>query len=104
MSASGPINPKRKLLRIGGRAVVLVSVAVQILFVTGAWWHFDPRLTCDRLPYWGEWLTCMHGMSHLHIVVAEFAIGTWLLAGLALLLGRYLPPYISIVVPGCVAA
>jgi hypothetical protein len=44
----------------------------------------------------------MHGISHLHIVIAEIAISSWLVGGIAMLLGRFLPPYISILVPGAV--
>jgi hypothetical protein len=97
-------DSKRKVLRTTAATIVLISIAVQACLIAYYWWDFDPRTSCDRLPHWGEWITCMHGISHLHIVIAEMAIGSWLVAGIAMLLGRFLPPYISIVVPGAVTA
>lgn len=96
-------DARRKMLRIAAVAIVLISVATQTLLIANSWWDFDPRLTCDRLPYWQEWIECLHGESHLYIQMAELAVGSWLIAGVATLLGRFLPPYISAIVPGCVA-
>jgi hypothetical protein len=94
---------KRKL-RIAGWALVVVAVLTQVALVAYLWWDFDTRFSCDRVPSWSEWLACMRGPVHLHIRTLEVAAVTWLLAGVAWLLGRFLPPYISIVVPGIVAA
>lgn len=95
---------KRKALHIAAVVICLFSIAVQALLIAYYWWNFDPRTSCDRLPYWGEWITCLHGRSHIHIVVVEMAISSWLIGGIAMLLGRFLPPYISIFVPGAVTA
>ena len=95
-------DSKRKVLRAAAATIVLLSIAVQASLIAYYWWNFDPRTSCDRLPHWGEWITCMHGISHLHIVIAEIAISSWLVGGIAMLLGRFLPPYISILVPGAV--
>jgi hypothetical protein len=91
---------KRKWLRTAGRAILLVSIAVQIFIIAKEWWAFDPRQSCERLPYWGEWIACLHGHSHAYIRNAEAAVVVWLIAGIAMLLGLFLPPYISAVVPG----
>jgi hypothetical protein len=93
-----------KALRILAGAILLISVATQIVLIVYYWWNFDPRVSCDRLSGWGEWIVCLHGISHLHILAAEQAVGSWLVAGIAMLLGRFLSPYISIVVPGGAAA
>ena len=98
-------DTKRNVLRVAARALLLISFAIQILFIAYYWWSFDTRLSCNRLQYWGEWIQCLHGESHLHIRLAEIAILSWPVSGLAWLLGRYLPPYISAIVPaGLIAA
>jgi hypothetical protein len=74
-----------------------------MLLITLNWWQFDSRLSCDRLPYWGEWIECLHGTSHLYIPMAEIAVGSWFVGGAAMLLGRFLPRYISVIVPARVA-
>jgi len=79
--------------------VLMVSAATQFLTIGYYWWHFEPRLSCDRLLYWGEWLDCLHGPSHIHVTMFEFAMGCWLIGGLAALLGRYLPAYVSVLLP-----
>ena len=94
----------RKLLRVAGRAVVLVSIATQIYLIAKQWWEFDPRLSCHRLPHWDEWLACLHGHSHAYIRDIEAGVVVWLVAAIAMLLGIFLPPYISVAVPGLVVA
>jgi hypothetical protein len=91
-------------LRLTASAVVIISVAVQILFIAASWQEFDSRLSCDRLLYWGEWIECLHGTSHLYILAIELAVGSWLVAGTAMLLGRFLPRYISVFVPAGASA
>jgi len=79
---------------------LVVSAVTQLLAVAYYWSDFDPRLSCDRLLYWGEWLDCLHATpSHIHVIIFEFAIGFWVIAGLAALLGRYLPAYVSVLLP-----
>jgi hypothetical protein len=90
---------KRNGLRIAAGGVVLTSVAAQALILVYFWWDFDPRLSCDRLLYWNEWITCLHGTSHLYILTAESAVAVWVVAGIGTALGRFLPPYISILLP-----
>jgi hypothetical protein len=92
-------NAKRKPLRLTAGAVVVISVAIQTLLIALSWWDFDPRLSCDRLLYWGEWIECLHGTSHQYILTIEFAVSTWIVGGVAMLLGRFLPPYISVLPP-----
>jgi hypothetical protein len=94
----------RKVLHAAGATIVFSSIAVQAWLLAFYWWNFDPRTSCDRLPYWGEWITCLQGISHLHIVITEMAISSWLVAGIAMLPGRFLPPYISILGPGAIGA
>jgi hypothetical protein len=94
---------KRSGLRIAAGAIALTSVATQVLLLVYYWWDFDLRLSCDRLLYWNEWIACLHGTSHLHVLTAEFAIAVWVVAGIGMTLGRFLPPYISILLPVSVA-
>jgi hypothetical protein len=96
-------DAKRKALRLAARGLVLVSIATQLLIIANDWWDSDPRVSCDRLPYWNEWIACLHGKSHSYVPMAEFAVGIWIVAGIAMLLGRFLPPYISGIVPASVA-
>jgi hypothetical protein len=96
-------DAKRKALRTAAVAIVIVSIVTQALLIAYYWWNFDPRVSCDRLPHWGEWIACLHGISHLYILTAEQAVGSWLIAGVAMLLGRFVPPYISAIVPGGIA-
>src|SRR5829696_10586788 len=86
-------------LRTASRAIWTVSVATQLLTVAYYWWNFDPRLSCDRLPYWTEWLNCLHAPFHTDVIISEVAIGVLLIAGLTVLLGRYLPAYVSVLLP-----
>jgi hypothetical protein len=87
----------RKRLRIAAGAVALASVATQVLMIVFFWWDFDPRLSCDRLPYWDEWIDCLHGHSHLYILTAECAIATWIIAAVGMTFARFLPAYVSVV-------
>ena len=97
-------NAKRKPLHIAAGSVVAISAAIQIPHVVLSWLEFDARLSCDRLPYWGEWIECLHGTSHQYILNVETAIGSWFVAGVAMLLGRFVPRYISVFVPAGAAA
>lgn len=90
--------------RVVSWAILIVSLVIQGLFITYYWLDFDPRVSCERLMRWDEWISCMHGKSHLYIVSSEMAVGAWFAAGAAALVGRILPPYISITVPAGVAA
>jgi hypothetical protein len=91
-------------LRIAGIAILIVSIVMQTLCLAVLLFDYDPRTSCDRLSYWSEWIPCMHGRSHLHIVVAEIVIFGWVLGGVASVLGRLAPPYISVIVPALTAA
>jgi hypothetical protein len=94
----------RKPLRLTARAVLIISVAIQMLFIAVGWLQFDSRPSCDLFPSWSEWIKCLHGMSHPFIMMIEGAVGCWLVAGIAMLLGRFLPPYISVLAPVGVGA
>jgi hypothetical protein len=94
---------KYNVVRIVAAVFLFTSLATQTLLIAHYWWEFDPRLSCDRLPYWGEWIDCLHGKSHLYLVLTEMALGSWLIAGVAMLLGRFIPIFISVIVPGGVA-
>jgi hypothetical protein len=90
---------QRNLLRTSACIVMLFSAAVQFLAIAYYWWDFDPRLSCHRLPHWGEWLECLHGDSHIYILAIEFAFAAWLMAGMAILLGRFAPVCLSVLLP-----
>jgi hypothetical protein len=90
---------KRKVFRITARVLVLMSLAGQALVVI----FVSSRLSCGQLPYWGEWLACLHQGENSPILMAEGCLVVWLVAGIGALLGRFLPPYISVIVPVGVA-
>lgn len=94
--------PKRRepsRMRVTGWLLVAAALLVQVLAIAEAWYDFDPRLSCDRLPHWGEWFSCLHGTSHPHIILIDIAALAWAAAGLTMLLGRILPSFVSAVVP-----
>jgi hypothetical protein len=92
-------NGKRGVLWVAALIVALISAALQIVMVAGVWSQFDSRLSCDRMISWGEWLDCMHGQSHQHILAAEVSLATWAIAGIVGALARYLAPCISFILP-----
>lgn len=96
-------NAIRTGFRIAAYALALVSLAFQVPSIVFLWWNFDKRLSCDRLLYWNEWIACLHGQSHLHILALEFAVAVWAIAGVGMALGRFLPWYISIFIPAGMA-
>ena len=104
MKTKGGMSAKLRVLRAVGVAIAGIAAATQVADIALSWWNFDPRLSCDRLPSWEEWLQCLHGVSHSHVIMTENALIAWIVAGAALLLGRILPPYISIVLPAVAAA
>jgi hypothetical protein len=72
-----------RVLRIAGISIMIAAAAVQVLIVSIFWWK-EP-ISADPSVHLG------------------FAIGVltgWGLAGLGLLLARYLVPYISLILPG----
>jgi hypothetical protein len=91
---------KRRVLRIAAVTAVTLSAATQGMIIGYLWWTSDPRLSCDRLLYWGEWISCLHGRSHPYITTTELALFVWLIGGIAMFLGRLLPIYLSAVLPG----
>jgi hypothetical protein len=91
-------------LAVAGWLLVAIALLVQALAIGFAWSDFDPRLTCDRLQDWSEWIDCLHGTSHPHIGHMELAAAGWIGAGLTALLGRFLPPFASAIVPLLLAA
>jgi hypothetical protein len=97
-------NAKRKALGVLAVTIVLASIAVQVSLIAYFWWTFDARTSCDRLARWDEWIACLHGRSHLHIGLAEMAVVSWMVGGIAWLLGRFVSPYISVIAPGAGAA
>src|SRR5262245_36509094 len=101
--ASSMANRKRGALWAAALIIALISAALQIAIVAGLWSQFDSRLACNRMLYWGEWLACMHGRSHLHIIYTEVSVATWAIAGIVGTLGRFLPSYISFIFPAGMA-
>ncbi len=89
----------RTLLRAVASAIVVVAAVTQIVVIAYYWWDLGREVSCERLIYWGEWIECLHGYSHLYIQMTELALGSWLVAGLSMLLGRSVPAYISVVIP-----
>ena len=98
------IESKRSALRTAARVLVIVSLVGQAVIIGYSWWEADPRVSCERLPHWGEWIECLHGRSHDYVTNTEAAICIWLVAGVAMLFGRYLPAYVSVLVPGVACA
>jgi hypothetical protein len=96
-------NRKRGLLWVAALIVALISAALHIAVFIGFWSEFDSRLSCERTIYWNEWLACMHGQSHQHVVFAEVSVAIWAVAGIVRTLGRFLPPYISFILPAGMA-
>jgi hypothetical protein len=72
-------------LRVVSGCILVISLVLQSLFITNLWLGFDSRVSCERLIRWDEWISCMHGMSHLHVIAFEIAVGSWLVAGAAAL-------------------
>jgi hypothetical protein len=92
------------LSRIAAVTAAVISAATRTMVIFSEWWNFDSRLSCDRLLYWGEWIACLHGQSHLYITSTELAAGIWLIAALTFLLTRSVSPYFAIVFPALVTA
>jgi hypothetical protein len=90
--------------RVVSACILVISLVLQGLLIAYLWLIFDSRVSCERLIRWDEWISCIHGMSHLHVIVSEIAVGSWLVAGAAAFAARSLPPYISFVFPGSTAA
>lgn len=82
-----------------GWIFVLIGLGSHILGIVHAWYDFDPRLSCDRLAQWGEWISCLHGRSHAYLMMIEVAVASWTIAVLALLLTRFRSTYILAIVP-----
>jgi len=92
------------VLRVAAAAIVAVAVAIRLAFIAVAWLASDPRLSRERLRYWGEWIACLHNSGHLYVLVLEIAAGDWFVAGVVLVLGRSLPWYLSMPATGAMAA
>ena len=95
---------KFRRVRIAARALLVATAVIQLITIAGALNNFDPNVSCDRLLYWGEWLDCMHGRSHAYVWTIELVLFSWIIAAIAALAGRRLPPYVSAAVPGGIAA
>jgi hypothetical protein len=85
-------------------SILFISLLIHALAIAYRWWDFDPRLSCRHLTRWDDWISCMHGPSHLYVFYFELAVGIWFAAGTAAVLARMLGPYISAIVPGGVVA
>jgi hypothetical protein len=70
-------NAKRKRVRLTAGSIIVISVALQSLFIPWLWWNQDPS----------------------YIIAMGSAIGSWLVAGVAMLLGRFVRGYISGLLP-----
>jgi hypothetical protein len=95
IDADGPSSSNGRWLRVAGAVVLLATVVAQALQIGTSWWN-DP---CGQLTA-AERVACLGGGPPLYLKMAVLALGGWSLAGIALLLGRYLTPYISAVLPG----
>jgi len=90
-------------LHLAAVVVVAAAVAIEALSVAADWWRSDPRLSCEHLLYWGEWIDCMHNSGHLYVPDLEALAVSWTIAGVAMLLGRFAPWYVSLVLPAAAA-
>src|SRR5262245_19408095 len=98
------IDTRRKKLLIAARVLMLLSLAFQILIVIANWWMFGSRLSCNHLIFWAEWIACVQGDLDVVISMMGGCVLFWVVAGIGALLGRFLPPYISVIVPLGMAA
>ena len=99
IDADAPPASPGKWLRIAGAGILLAAAVAQVVQI-GTFWWIDP---CAHLTS-AERIACLQGEPPLYFKTAVLALGGWCLAGIALLLGRYLTPYISSVLPGGVVA
>jgi hypothetical protein len=90
---------KRKALRIAAGVLLLMSLAGQVLVII----IVSSRFSCGETPDWGDWLACLHEGETSPVLMAEGCVVVWLIGGIGGLLGRFLPPYISVIVPVGVA-
>jgi hypothetical protein len=86
--------------------ISVVSLVIESFFLISLWLllGFDSRISCEGSTRSDEWISCMQGISHLEVIMSEIAVGSWLVAGAAIFAARSLPPNISLVVPGSLAA
>jgi hypothetical protein len=92
-----PRRAPRGALRVAAYVVLSIAVVVQLGSITQYWW--DPPL-CDQRLDWQHYVDYINGRFHREIVGAiEVVAGTWLVAGVAGLLGRFVPPYLSVWLP-----
>jgi hypothetical protein len=77
------VGPARKTLRVTGNTILVISIVAQVLSITTSFIEFDPR----------------HGRSDLYVVLAGIAVFGWIAGGVAGILGRFSPPYVSAIVP-----
>jgi hypothetical protein len=91
-------NDRRRRLRIAAVAVALICLAFHVLAVGVLGLDSDSAVACGRQLSWWEWIECSHE-TRGQIVAAEFVVVIWTIAGVGSVLGRFLTPYISILVP-----
>jgi len=101
---TGTIHSQRSALHTAARILIFAAVVTQVFTIVYSWWNAYPGVSCNRLPYWGEWIDCLHGPSHAYVENTEIVIFIWIFAGVATLIGRYLPVYVSVLVPGLACA
>jgi hypothetical protein len=99
IDADRPPSSNGKWLRIAGAVILLMVAVAQVLQIGMSWWN-DP---CGQLTS-GERIACLQGGPPLYLKMGMLALEGWCLGGIALLLGRYLTPYVSLVLPGGVVA
>jgi hypothetical protein len=74
--------------------IFVVSLVIQSFILINLWLvGLRLSVSCAGSIGWDEWISCMHGVSHLHVIAPEIAVGSWLIAGAAALAARSLPPY-----------
>jgi len=96
------LDPKTRYSRVAGAGIAIVAAIVQALLIGAFWWRDPNSASCDDLP-WGDHIYCL-ARTHTYIQAGVVAVTGWCLATIGFLLGRFVTPYISGIVPGGVLA
>jgi hypothetical protein len=102
VDSNRPHSSKGKWLRIAGAGIFVVA-ALPDLLVVGSYWWSDPGSSCDQLQ-WGDRIACVLRRPPMYVQMGAMMLLGWCVAGIALLVGRCLTPFVSFVVPGGVVA
>ncbi|HUI94991.1 MAG TPA: hypothetical protein VLX44_04495 [Xanthobacteraceae bacterium] len=93
---------KGNRLRLAGVGIVLIAAIIHVLLISFSLWN-HPGDSCGHAS-WGEWLSCLRQADPGSYKLGLLQLSSWFVAGIGLLLGCYLTPYVSAVVPGAVGA